>query len=207
MALAQDPGAGRPKATMWHGPASHTPAASIAVKVRSKRQDPANPKATMWHGPASHASPNSLPLPLPRVKRQNLDDSKPKATMWHGTASFGLASTPTALPMLRKRQDSAGSRPKASMWHGPASNAPFELSSPITDMEKRASPTLLDMNPLAGLKPIPGLASPAAPLPVSPFDPRPNTAKPNGTMSAISAASTATPRSNEREQFVEPFGM
>lgn len=208
MALAQDPG--RPKATMWHGPALHSPFASTGVRLKLKRQDPAKPKATMWHGPASHAPPDSLPLPPPQVKRQYLDDSKAnkaKATMWHGPATFGLASTPTAIPMLKERQDPTGSRPKASMWHGPASNAPFELSSPITDVEKRATPTPLDMSPLAGLKPVPGLASPAAPLPVSPFEPRSNTAKSNGTVSAVSAASTATPDSSQRERFVEPFGI
>jgi hypothetical protein len=198
MALAQDPGAGRPKATMWHGPASHTPAASIAVQARWKRQEPAKPKASMWHGPASHAPPDNQPSASPLAKRQNPLGSRPKATMWHGPASLGSPSSPTSLPILRKRQDPVGSRPKASMWHGPASNAPFDDPSPVTDLEKRASTTQLDMTPFAGMKPLPGLASPAAPLPVFPFDPKPNNARPNGTMSTISAsgafaASAASP--------------
>ncbi|KAE9974576.1 hypothetical protein EG328_003749 [Venturia inaequalis] len=192
---------------MWHGPASHTLAVPIEVRPRSKRQDAVKPKATMWHGPASHAPPSVPPLPLPQVKRQNLEDSRPKATMWHGLESLGLASTPTESSVLRKRQGPVGGRPKASMRHDPASNAPPELSSPFTVVEKRASPTQLDMIPFLGMKPIPGLASPAALLPVSPFEPKPSTEKLDGTMSAISAASTAPPQSVEWEHFVEPSAI
>ncbi|TLD37722.1 hypothetical protein E2P81_ATG03397 [Venturia nashicola] len=192
---------------MWHGPASHTPAASIVVKLRSRRQDPLRPKATMWHGPASHAPQSGFLLPLLQVKRQNLDDSRPKATMWHGPATFGHASTPTESPMVRKRQSPDSSPPKASMWHGPASNPSFELSTSTTDVERQLSPTSLNTNPLAGLNPDSGIASPAALLPVSTFEPRPSTANPDGTMSSVSAGSTATPDSTEREQLIELLGL
>ncbi|QDS73091.1 hypothetical protein FKW77_000273 [Venturia effusa] len=189
MAFAQDPSADRLKETMRHGSATHTvtPAASIAVRRRLKWQNPAKSEALMWPDAASHAS-----LPLPQFDRRSLGDSKAKKAMWHDSAPFDLAATSTAFFMLRKRETPADTRPKASMWHGPLPNTPLDLSSPITGAVTRSSPSPLDMKPLAGLKPIPGLASPAAPLPVSPFEPTHNTAKLKETMPANSAASTHT---------------
>lgn len=94
------------------------------------------------------------------------------------------------------------------MWYASVFHAPFEieLSSPSTGVKERASPTLLNMNALKGLKPIQRLASPAAPLPVSPLEPRLNTAKPDWSLSTISPASTAIPDPTRQKQLVEPSG-